>query len=203
MSKKKLIWISICWIILTLLNHYYVPYFILAFEWFLLLGLLFVLTIIQIIKLIQERKKINKQRIYSLLIIGGIFIMTFYQNIPNWVIEKVDWFVFLNKRIEIVEQVKKDELSPNVDWNGWVCELPFEFPVVSNGGNDIGIFKNKTDSSLTVQFWIYRNFFDSPSTYLIYTEDNDDIERIEKKILKRPRDNWKLRDNWYRVYGDY
>ena len=70
MSKKKLLWISISWIILTLLNFYYVPYFILAFEWFLLLGFLFVLTIIQIIKLIQERKKIKRQRIYSLLIIG-------------------------------------------------------------------------------------------------------------------------------------
>ena len=129
--------------------------------------------------------------------------MTFYRDIPNWVIEKVDWLMFLNKRIEIVEQVKKDELRPNVDWNGWVCELPYEFPVVSNGGNDIGIFKNKTDSTLTVQFWIFRNFFDSPSTYFIYTEDKDDIERIEKKISNRPRDNWKIKDNWYRVYGDY
>ena len=117
--------------------------------------------------------------------------------------EKVDWFVFLNKRIEIVEQVKKDKLRPNVDWNGWICELPYEFPVISNGGNDIGIFKNKNDSSLTVQFWILRNFFDSPSTYFIYTEDKDDIERIEKKISKRPSDNWKVRDNWYRVYGEY
>jgi len=129
--------------------------------------------------------------------------MTVYRDIPNWMIEKVDWLVFLNKRIEIVEQVKNDELRPNVDWNGWVCELPFEFPIVSNGGNDIGIFKNKVDSSLTVQFWVFRNFFDSPSTYFIYTEDKDDIERIEKKISKRPRDNWKIRDNWYRVYGDY
>ena len=203
MSKKKLIWIVIVWIILTLLNYYYVPYFILAFEWILLIGFFFVLTIIQIVKLIQERKRLTRQRIYSLIIIVGLFLMTVYRDIPNWMIEKVDWLVFLNKRIEIVEQVKNDELRPNVDWNGWVCELPFEFPIVSNGGNDIGIFKNKVDSSLTVQFWVFRNFFDSPSTYFIYTEDKDDIERIEKKISKRPRDNWKIRDNWYRVYGDY
>jgi hypothetical protein len=203
MSKKKLIWIIIAWIILTLLNYYYVPYFILAFEWILLIGFFFVLTIIQIVKLFKERKQLTRQRIYSLVIVVGLFLMTLYRDIPNRIIEKVDWLTFLNKRIEIVEQVKNNELKPNVDWNGWVCELPFEFPIVSNGGNDIGIFKNKTDSSLTIEFWVFRNFFDSPSTYFIYTDDKQKLERLEKKINQLPKQNWKIRENWYRIFGEY
>ena len=129
--------------------------------------------------------------------------MTLYRDIPNRIIEKVDWLTFLNKRIEIVEQVKNNELKPNVYWNGWVCELPFEFPIVSNGGNDIGIFKNQTDSSLTIKFWVFRNFFDNPSTYFIYTDDNQNLERLEKKINQLPKQNWKIRENWYRIYGEY
>jgi len=203
MSKKKLILIVIVWIILTLLNYYYVPYFILVFEWILLIGFLLVSTIIQIVKLIQERKQLTRQRIYSLVIIVGLFVMTLYRDIPNRIIEKVDWLAFLNKRIEIVEQVKNNELNPNVELNGWVCELPFEFPVVSNGGNDIGIFKNKTDSSLTVKFWVFRNFFENPSTYFIYTDDEQKLERLEKKINQLPKQNWKIRENWYRIYGEY
>ena len=113
------------------------------------------------------------------------------------------WLTFLNKRIEIVEQVKNNELKPNVYWNGWVCELPFEFPIVSNGGNDIGIFKNQTDSSLTIKFWVFRNFFDNPSTYFIYTDDNQNLERLKKKINQLPKQNWKIRENWYRIYGEY
>jgi len=203
MSKKKLIWIIIAWIILTLLNYYYVPYFILAFEWILLIGFFFVLTIIQIVTLFKERKQLTRQRVYSLVIILGLFLMTLYRDIPNRIIEKVDWLTFLNKRIEIVEQVKNNELKPNVDWNGWVCELPFEFPIVSSGGNDIGIFKNQTDSSLTIKFWVFRNFFESTSTYFIYTDDNQNLERLEKKINQLPKQNWKIRENWYRIYGEY
>ena len=203
MNKKKLIWIIIAWIILTLLNYYYVPYFILAFEWILLIGFFFVLTIIQIFKLVKERNQLTRQRIYSLVIIVGLFLLTLYRDIPNRIIEKVDWLVFLNKRIEIVEQVKNNELKPNVDWNGWVCELPFEFPIVSNGGNDIWIFKNKSDSTLTIKFWVLRNFFSNPSTYFIYTDNEQQLERLEKKINQLPEENWKIRENWFRIYGEY
>lgn len=107
-----------------------------------------------------------------------------------------------NKRNEIVEQVKTKELNPNVSWNGWVCELPFEFPVVSNGGNDIGISRNKENNGTTVTFWIFRNFFDLPSTYFVYTDDPEEIKRLDKKVAEQPDANWKIKENWYRKYGD-
>jgi len=60
--------------------------------------------------------------------------LALYRHKTNLVIEKVDWFILENKRNEIVERVKNKELNPNVSWNGWVGELPFESPIVSNGG---------------------------------------------------------------------
>jgi hypothetical protein len=56
-------------------------------------------------------------------------------------------------------QVKSKDLNPNVDWNGWVCELPFEFPVMTHGGNDIGIIRNEDKNTTTVTYWVFRNFF--------------------------------------------
>ena len=50
---------------------------------------------------------------------------------------------------------------------------------------------------------MFRNFFDSPSTYFIYTNNLVEIEKLEKKIAYRSEDNWKLHDNWYRIYGGY
>lgn len=89
-----------------------------------------------------------------------------------------------------------------MSWNGWVCELPFEFPIVSNGGNDIGISGNTENNGTTVTFWVFRNFFDSPSTHFVYTNDPEEITRLDKKVTENPDDNWKIKENWYRKYGD-
>ncbi|ESU21379.1 hypothetical protein FCR2A7T_05520 [Flavobacterium cauense R2A-7] len=118
------------------------------------------------------------------------------------IIEKVDWNVFFYKRNQIVEKVKNGELKPNVSWNNWVCQLPFEFPIISNSGNDIGIRKNENNGKYTIHFWVFRNFLDNPSTYFVYTEDEDDIKAFEEEIKKNPKENWKLEENWYRIYGD-
>ena len=127
--------------------------------------------------------------------------MTFFRQPVNQIIEKADWYIFYNKRTEVVEQVKNGELKPNVSWNGWVCELPFELPVISNGGNDIGIFRNQVNNRTTVTFWVFRNFFDSPSTHFVFTDDPEEIKRIEGKIETKPNDNWRIRENWDRTYG--
>lgn len=130
------------WIILTILNYYFVPYYIVACGWFGFLAGFFAISIYQIVRLIIERKRVTKLRLYKLTLFLALFFLTFYGRYVDRLIEKVDWRIFYNKRVEIVEQVKKNELNPNVDWNGWVCELPFEFPVISHGGNDIGILRN-------------------------------------------------------------
>ncbi|WP_179020632.1 hypothetical protein [Winogradskyella forsetii] len=202
MNKKTLIWIVIIWVVLTLVNYYFVPYFIVALEWLILSLVLLIWSIGQIVKLIKERKNLSRQRITSVLVISSLFLLTFFRQPVNQIIEKSDWYIFYNKRTEVVEQVKKGELNPNVSWNGWVCELPFEFPVISNGGNDIGIFRNQENNQTTVTFWVFRNFFDSPSTHFVFTDDPEEIKRIEEKIEIRPNDNWRIEENWYRTYGE-
>src|SRR5690606_38176071 len=102
-----------------------------------------------------------------------------------------------------VNQVLNKELNPNVSWNGWVCELPYEFPVVSNGGNDIGISRNDENGKTTVSFWVFRNFFDSPSTRFVYTNDPEQRKELEKRVIERPEGNWKLKEYWYRTYGEW
>lgn len=199
MSKKTLIWIVVSWVILMLINYYLMNFFFLALELLAVLFLLLIIIIVQLIKLILERKNISKLRILKIFTFTTLFLLTFFRWIPNSIIEKVDWYIFYNKRNEIVELVKKNELNPNVSFNKWVCELPYEFPIVSNGGNDIGISRNNKD--ITVTFWVFRNFFDSPSTQFIFTNNKSQILEIEKKIKKDPDNNWKIEDNWYRTYG--
>jgi len=201
-KEKHIKWIIIGWIILTISNFYFVPYFIVAFGWFGLLAGFFAIAIYQIIKTIKERKQITKLRLYKLTLFLALFFLTLYGRYVDRLIEKVDWRIFYNKRTEIVEQVKSNDLNPNVDWNGWVCELPFEFPVISHGGNDIGIIRNEEKNTTTVTFWIFRNFFSAPSTRLIYTNDSAKIESINKLIKRHPKDNWKIEENWYRTYGE-
>lgn len=146
-------------------------------------------------------RKLTKLKIITAIVFLSLFFLTLFRSYTTGIIERADLFILENKRSKIVEQVKNGELKPNVNHNGWVCELPFEFPVVSNGGNDIGIYQNKDSSTITVQFWIFRNFFESPSTYLIYTDNPKEIERIENKIKTHPDTNRKIKNNWYRTYG--
>lgn len=202
MKTRTLIWIVVIWGTLTLVNYYFVPYFIVALEWFAMsLGLL-IWTILQIVKTIKERKNLSKQRIISALTISILFVLTFYRQPVNRLIEKADWYVFYSKRSSVVDLVKEGKLTPNVSWNNWVCELPYEFPVISNGGNDIGISRNNSTGKATVTFWVFRNFFSSPSTHFVYTDDPDEINEIENLIKNNPEDNWKIDDNWYRTFHE-
>lgn len=202
MSTRTLIRIVVIWVMLTLINYYFVPYFIVALEWLALSIGLFIWTLFQIGKIIRERKNLSKQRLFSALTIFTLFLLTFVRQPINRLIEKVDWNVFYSKRCGVVDLVKKGELTPNISWNNWVCELPYEFPVISNGGNDIGISKNDSTGKVTVTFWAFRNFFSAPSTHFVYTDDPEKRESLNNLIKNNPEDNWKISENWYRTFHE-
>lgn len=178
-------------------------FFFLAFIWLGLTLTLFVLTIIQLVKTIKERKTLTKLRVAKLLTFSLIFLLTFYRHKSNLLIEKIDWIILENKRNEIVGQVKNNELNPNVSWNSWVCKLPFDFPIVSNGGNEILILRNEENDGITIKFWVFRNYFDSPSTYFVYSDDPIEMKILDEKVNETPEFNWKINENWYREYGDF
>jgi len=83
--------------------------------------------------------------------------------------------------------------------NNVICKLSFAFPIISNGGNDIWIYKNKIENTKTIKFWISRGFFESPQTYFIFTNDNEIKKQYERQIKIKPESNWKLEENWYRI----
>ncbi len=202
-KKKTLIWIIVIWILITLINFYYTNFFILAFIW-LGMSLIFgIVALFQIVKLISERKNLTKFRVLKVIVFILLFILTFHRKIPNGIIEKTDWTILKNKRTEIVQQIKRNEIKgKGISGNG-IFELPFEFPIVSNGGNDVWVYKNKENNSVTVQFWVFRNFFDSPSTLFVYSDDKGRIADLEQKLKENPKNNWKLDKNWYRIYGGF
>ncbi len=202
MSNRTLIYVVIVWCLFKVIEYYFIPYFIVTFLWLGLSLALLIVIIVLLIKVARERKSLTKLRIAKVLTFLTLFYLTYNHFVVSGLIEKVDWKIFYSKRMKIVEQVKRKELKPNVSWNNVVCELPFEFPVVSNGGNDIMIFRNKDNGTVTVSFWIYRNFFNAPSTGFVYTNDIEQIKELESQINHDPKNNWKINNNWYRTSGE-
>lgn len=202
MKNEELKYVVSGWIILMLFNYYFMNFFFLALELLVLLGFLFIMSLVQLIKLVKEWRTISRQRILKLSVYSMLFFLTFFRHIPNNFIEKTDWLIFYNKRNNIVNQIRSGELDHDKHQNVWVYELPYEFPPVSNGGNDILIDINKEKNTFTVEFWIFRNFFDSPSTKFVYTNDRNRVTEIENKIKVDPGNNWQIEEGWYRTYGE-
>ena len=199
MTKRTLIFIIVAWLTLTVFEYYFVPFFILVPLWLLLSSGLFIIFFIELTKLIQERKVLSRLRVYKVVVFFLLFFFTFRDTLINRLIEKIDWMVFYNRRMDIVQQVRKGQLNPNVNWNGWTCQLPYDFPVISNGGNDIGIVRNQQNNTVTVTFFVFRNYMEAPSTELIYTDDKEEMATLNNLALNAPKDNWKLENNWYRT----
>ncbi len=183
---------------LTLVNYYYIPFFFIVLNWLGMSLVLLIWTIVQTQKAIKERNNLSKQRIISTLTIFVLFIFTFYRKPVDGLIEQADWRMFYSKRIGVVNLIKEGKLTPNEGWNNLTYELPYEFPIISNSGNEIEITRNDSTKNVTVTFWIFRNFFNAPSTYFVYTDDPIEISKIEDIIKNNPEDNWKITNNWYR-----
>jgi hypothetical protein len=202
MKGRSLILIVIIWVVWKIIEHYLVIYFFVPFLYVGLSLALLIIIIIQLAKLLKERKAISKLRVFKVMTFLLLFYLTFYRWTFDKLIEKADFYVLYNKRVEIVNQVKDDKLKPNVSWNNWICELPYEFPIISHGGNDIGISKSEDNETMTITFFVFRNFFSAPSTKFIYTTRADDIKYYDEQVSKNSADNWKIENNWYRILSE-
>jgi hypothetical protein len=199
MGKRTLLYVVIGWCLLVLIEYYLLPYFIVTLLWIGFSHALYIILIIQILKLIKERKSLTKFRVLKVVTFLILLYFTFKPWILHDLIEKVDWKIFYNKRMEIVEQVKQDKFGPYESGNS---KLPFQFPILSNGGNEVYISRNKSNNTVTVNFWVYRNFFSAPSTSFIYTNDSEEIKYMDTQMSNDPEHNWKIQDNWYRKWGE-
>ena len=157
-----------------------------------------VLTILLIAVLRTKNSKITmfqKTGIILTISIGGLTLF-FGEN----TVEKLDWHFRRNSRDEIIELIKAGQLKPNVSGNNIICTLDnWDVPPISNGGNEIAIYKTN-DDNLTVLFYINRGFLDHYSAF-VYTNDKKKIQELEKRttLKKGAHINKKLDVNWYRV----
>ena len=198
---KKILILIIIWIVYIFAEYFILPYFVKPFSWLLVWLTLLILSIRQAIKLFKKRKNLTSLRILNLSLTTILFFLTFYNfnKIPNSIIEKVDWKISYNKRNKIVNEVLKGTLKLKTERNFGICKLPFYFPLVSNGGNNIWISENKNNHTKTIKFWISRGFFESPEKLFIYTNDNETKRDYQELIKSEPEYNWKLEENWYRI----
>jgi len=189
------------WLLYNFTEYYYLPYIVKPFSWLLVCITLLILLFKQVNKVTKEWKNLKKNRLLNLSLTLFLFFLTFFNfnKIPHSIIEKIDWTFSFNERLQIVKEVLTEKLKPETERNNGICKLPFDFPLISNGGNEIWIYENKIESTKTIKFWISRGFFESPQTYFIFTNDNDVIKHYEEKIIAEPEYNWKLEENWYRI----
>jgi hypothetical protein len=200
MAKKTMILVFI-WLIYSFSEYYILPYFIKPLTWFVICLTLLILSVKEIINIVNNRKNLIGITLLNLLVELSLLVITFYNfnKIPNSIIEKLDWYTSYETRNQIVNDVFKEKSELNSKINNDIYELSFELPIISNGGNDIWIYQNKTDKKKTIKFWISRGYFESPQTYFIFTNDNKIRKQLEDKITENPETNWKLEENWYRI----
>jgi len=194
-----LILVAILWLLLRIVEFHIGVFVIFTRLW--ILGMFLTITLVQFIILLEERKNIKKIRVVKVLFYGLFFYLTLLGGFSiDRRIEKANWQILYNKRVEIVEKVKNRELVPNVDRHSdySFIELPFRFPIVSDGGNEIKIERNDSTQAITVWFFIHWGLLDSPSSFFMYTNDDKRIKYFDS-IVERSKSSWKIKENWYRI----
>ena len=195
MNGRLLIIAVLIWILSILFTYYHFDLFIIP-----ILLATFIGFIIQVFKLIRERKNVTRLRLLKTITFLALFYFTFFFNIPYAIIEKIDWYVLYNKRMEIVSQIENNKLKPVAENEPTKYKLHFDFPVISNGGNEL-IVQKEDNTPIAITFFISRNFFDVPSSFYTYTKNKQKKEYLEKYIREDPDHNWKVEENWYRISG--
>jgi hypothetical protein len=199
MNKKFIIIFSALWIFYKIFEYYFVPSFIWPLFWIGISCIILFSIIVQISELMKNRKNVKIIRIINLIVLVIILFFNIEDRFISRIIEKVDWIILFKLRNDTVEKVIGNELNPNVEWNNISCKLPFKFPIISDGENAINIHRYD-DKTLMVEFYADRTFFENKQTEIVYTNNNKMINNIEEYILNNSKNNWKLKENWYRLY---
>ncbi|MES2388719.1 MAG: hypothetical protein V4543_12025 [Bacteroidota bacterium] len=198
MGKRSLMIIFILWLLWL-----YTDYLNLFFELGLLVWLGTTLTpvillVILLYRLYKKPGTVSRIHVYRLLFFTGLLLLTWNSYALEKYLEKPDTMLLTGIRKRIVEQVKRKELK--ADYYRGLCKLPFNFPVVSDSGNDILIETNAPGDTVTVYFWRNRPLLDNRPTYIVYTNNNLRIAEFEGNIKADPDNCWQIESNWYRVY---
>jgi hypothetical protein len=104
-----------------------------------------------------------------------------------------DFYKYFDSRIVVLEKIKTGELIGNVGYNSGLIHLPFLYPLLSKGGNDI-LVENGKDGKQKVLFFTYRGVVDNFAG-IVYKEDNlppneEDFGCGTLLESKKFQDNW-------------
>ncbi len=189
--------IFLSWILLQLLIFYEIWDFVAQFILFFVAFLFFLLSIRNGVKLFQSRKRLDfKKRIFKFLFALMILFLTIFNSIPHNLIERFDWVLLYNKRMEIVEEINLEN-----DKEFYLYKAPFEYPVISNDGNKIVVRKD-IENKYTIEFFISKFSFFTPDSKYIYTESKNYSKIFDEKVKTDPTQNKKLEKNWYKISGE-
>ncbi|WP_243348171.1 hypothetical protein [Parabacteroides sp. FAFU027] len=167
------------------LFYYYTTGLLSIFQigFYLIVGLGFTIYLFSLL-IKKEGTPLTKAFKYRLWVTFFIGAISFFYG-PMFM-EKADWTLRRSSREEIIMKIKKGEIRDS-KLDGW------NFPPISNGGNEIEISKRKK-GLLTVMFYIDRGFIDHCSAF-VYTNDANELKDIKSWYSSVEQ----LDKNWYRV----
>jgi hypothetical protein len=124
----------------------------------------------------------QKYGVYATIIIGTVSLFWGQQTV-----EKIDWKLRRGERERIVARIKVED--PKTTY--YKLE-EFNFPPISNGGNEILIDKRK-NGKFIIEFYIDRGFIDHYSAF-VYTNDSAYENELKSSVYARQLDK-----NWYKI----
>lgn len=206
MKSKKIIYntltkfILVLVIIQTPLIYYYTS----GLAFFFLVLLIIIIEIIIFIWLfasiiVDDAGITTKFHKRGLLIAVLIFLFSVIYS--EKVIEYLDWHLRRNSREEIIELIKNNKLKSHFKYSNGIIKLDrWNFPPISNGGNEISLSYNDKNE-ITVLFFINRGFLDHYSAF-VYSNNPLELKHLNEHINFKKSDkslNYKIDNNWFRV----
>lgn len=154
--------------------------------------LYFIIVVIASLTCILKYKKIGLVSLAPLGILAFAFMaVNFVPFTKLWI--KADFAFYKNEREEVVQQVYKNELKPNVSYNPSLINLDDSYPSLSAGGNDIIVEEH--DDQKYVFFFTFRGVLDNYSGFVYVPEGGDprnfsDLNEISSTQITPLGGNW-------------
>ena len=164
-------------------------YLILPFALFLL-----ILGVIIIVGAARQLKSRLASSLIQIITTSLLFILLFTGQITRFY-ETIDWHMNYRLRMEVVSNIISGDLAVSEDKSQNVFKLPDNYRQLSNGGNEIMLYRN--GDMISIKFYTDRGFLDHFNAFY-FTNDSSEIVKLDKRC-KTQRANRKIEDNWYRI----
>ena len=188
-----LVGIAIAYLIF-LIGNYYTGSMWMLIEFGIACVISVVIFAISTVKIYRKKETLSRGIVKTAVIVL-ILAVIFTYSWQSTIVEKLDWMINSNSRLNIAQQVISGSIKEDMYGN---YKLPVAFPILSNGGNEINVTRYP-DNTINVRFLITKALLFGEQDYWVYTNNISLMKDFEVLIKENPKLNRKLRDNWYRV----